>query len=87
MTALTLKHANKSRPGNVEWGPNDYDVLDDADRCVGRIFLSRQAPEGRPWLWTITAREHPRSIHSHGYSETREQAMADFKAQWLNALT
>ena len=27
----------------------------------------------------------PLTIHSRGYSETREQAMADFKAQWLSS--
>jgi len=55
----------------------------EGDRCIGRIFLSPQAPEGQPWSWTITAREHPPSIHSRGYSATREQAMADFKTQWI----
>jgi hypothetical protein len=53
-------------------------------RDGGRIMLHPQAPEGRPWFWTITPREHPPSIHSRGYSETREQAIQDFKALWLN---
>ena len=44
-------------------------------RVIGRIFQQPQAPEGRPWFWTITAREYPPSIHSRGYSATREQAM------------
>jgi len=33
---------------------------------------------------TITAREMPPSVHNHGYSANREQAMADFKARWLH---
>ena len=78
---LILKHANKNRLGAIDWGPNDFDVLN-ADRCVGRIFMSPQAPQGHPWFWTITARDYPRSIHTRGYSATREQAMAEFKAQW-----
>ena len=78
MSTLVLKHANKNRPGAIDWGRNDFDVLD-ADRCVGRIFLSPASPPDRNWMWTITAREFPRSIHTRGYSETREEAMADFK--------
>ena len=61
----------------------DYLVLVDG-RVVGRIFQQPQAPEGQPWMWTITAREHFPTIHSRGYSATREQAMADFKAQWAS---
>jgi hypothetical protein len=78
---LILKHANKSRPGTIDWGLNDFDVLN-ADRCIGRIFLSPGSPPDRNWMWTITARDYPRSIHTRGYSATREQAMADFRAQW-----
>ena len=55
---LILKHANKNRLGAVEWGPNDFDVIE-GDRCIGRIFLSAQAPQGRPWFWTITAIDYP----------------------------
>jgi hypothetical protein len=62
---------------------NDYVVID-GDRVIGRIFLSPRSPPGRNWMWTITARDKPPSIHNRGYSATREQAMADFKAQWFN---
>ena len=61
---------------------NDWTVLD-GDRIIGRIFLSPQSPADRTRMWRITARDYQRSIHSRGYSATREQAMADLNAQWL----
>ena len=84
MSTLVLKHANKNRLGAIDRGPNDFDVLD-TDRCIGRIFLSPASPPDRNWMWTITAVDYPRTIHSRGYSSTREQAMMEFKAQWLSS--
>jgi hypothetical protein len=64
-------------------GDKDDHVVLDGGRAIGRIFQQPQAPSGRPWFWTITAMDYPRTIHSRGYSATREQAMADFKKKWL----
>jgi hypothetical protein len=67
-------------PGNPA---DDYEAFDTDRRVVGRIMRHPQAPEDCPWFWTITAREIPPSVHNHGYSTTREQAMMDFKrAGW-----
>ena len=49
---------------------NDYCVLD-GGRVTGRIFLHLQAPEGRPWFWTITAREMPPSVYNKGRAKKR----------------
>jgi hypothetical protein len=62
-------------------GKNDYAVLN-GGRVIGRIFLSPHSPPDHNWMWTITAREYPPTIHSRGYSATREEAVADFKKQW-----
>jgi hypothetical protein len=80
MTTLLLKPANKSRGG--DWGPDDYDVRDEAGRVVGRIMLHPQAPKDQPWFWTIVEGIPP-ATDSHGYAATRERAMADFKARLL----
>ena len=78
-TSLTLMRASRNRED--EWSPDDYDVFD-GKHLVGRITLSPQPPEGRPWFWTITAR--PENSQNQGYAVSREQAMLEFNARWLN---
>ncbi len=63
----------------------DYVVLD-GGRVIGRIFSAPQGPAGRNWMWTITAPDIEPSVHNRGYSAAREQATADFKAQWVNGV-
>lgn len=65
------------------FGDADDHVVLDGGRCIGRIFLHPQAPDGAPWFWTITAHGFPPSVHNRGYCATREHAMADFKARWI----
>jgi hypothetical protein len=81
---FVLISARKSR-GADHWDKDDYDVRlgDGSGPVVGRIMRHLQAPQSQPWFWTITAREIPPSVHNHGYSVTREQAMVDFKGRWL----
>jgi uncharacterized protein YmfQ (DUF2313 family) len=43
-----------------------------------------RTPDDQPWFWMITAGEKATSIASRGCSATCDQALADFKAQWLS---
>ena len=76
---LTLVHANKSL-GDAQWLHDDYAVYDDG-KVIGRIMIHPQAPKDEPWFWTITARGRG-SLEDRGYSASREQAMADYRARW-----
>jgi len=77
---LDLVRALKNRSG--EWSADDYDVFD-GKQLVGRITLTSQAPPGMPWFWVITAR-NPESTQNRGYAVSREQALKEFNARWLN---
>jgi hypothetical protein len=85
MTELVLKKIGKHF-GTAPWleKENDFLVLNNTGRIIGRIVMRARSPKRRPWVWTITAREQPPSFsnNNHGYSESREQAMKDFQAQY-----
>jgi hypothetical protein len=76
---LTLSRVPKDRDG--EWSADDYDVFD-GTQCIGRVVLTTQAPQGLPWFWEITAR--PDSSQNRGHAVSREQAMRELTARWMN---
>jgi hypothetical protein len=84
MTELVLKKIKHF--GAAPWleKEDDFLVLDDTDRIIGRIVMRARSPKGRPWFWIITAREQPPSFskNNQGYSESCEQAMKGFEAQY-----
>jgi hypothetical protein len=84
MTDLVLVGAKESRGGG-HWSVDDYDVrLGDANgRVVRKIFKAAMAPDGLPWLWTITERT-PRELTERGYAATRDGAMEAFKRAWAS---
>ena len=85
MTELVLKKIGKhfGAAPRLE-KENDFLVLNNTGRIIGRIVMRACSPKGRPWVWTITAREQAPSFskNNHGYSESREQAMKEIQAQY-----
>ncbi|HZP69252.1 MAG TPA: hypothetical protein VFB29_04850 [Pseudolabrys sp.] len=79
--AVSLALVRASRNQDGEWSADDYDVFD-GKQLVGRIMLTSEGPEGRPWFWTITVRAQ--SSQNQGYAVSLEQAMREFNARWLN---
>ena len=91
MTELVLKKIKHFCAAPWLEKEDDFLVLNDTGRIVGRIVMRARSPKGRPWVWIITAREQPPwfsknnqgySENNQGYSESREQAMKDFEAQY-----
>jgi hypothetical protein len=76
MSSLILKRAAASRPSG-EWNDDDFDVLADG-AVVGRIIKVHAAPVGLPWMWTLAFGQHEDRTPTHGYTVTRETAMAAF---------
>jgi hypothetical protein len=76
---LTLVRANKSCGGG-HWSDDDYA----SGRVIGRIMLHPQSPKDQPSFCTITACEAKQTNYNKGYASTREQAMAEFKEQWIS---
>jgi hypothetical protein len=77
---LVLRHASKRSSGT--WGPDDYDVFQDG-RDIGCIFKPRAgAPEGLPWMWTITGAVVMPHLLSHGHCASLDEAKAKFAETW-----
>ena len=53
----------------------------DGDDCIGHIMRTQKSPESKPWFWTIFVGAAPGIFSDR--AATREQAIADFEAEWL----
>ena len=74
---LTLVSASKA-------DNRDSFAVFDGEDCVGHIMRTQKSPPGKPWFWTIFVSDrHNSTTVDRSYAATREQAMADFEAQWL----
>jgi len=58
----------------------DSFALFEGDLCVGHVLRTSQAPEGKPWFWTIFTRDVS-VTPDRGYAGSREQAVMDIKAR------
>jgi hypothetical protein len=58
----------------------DYHVMDGAN-VVGRIYQS-DYPGGAKWFWSIDGLAIRGSVVPSGLADTREHAMAAFRAAW-----
>ena len=85
---LILKHANKSRPGNIDWGPNDFDVLN-ADRASVEYSCHRRRRKGargsgRSLLASIRRRSTAAAIHRHAKKRCRISKRSGKRNSQLN---
>jgi hypothetical protein len=80
---LFLVSANKSSRPGMQWSDDDYDVREGASDgpVVGRVYKLSVAPTGHSWFWAVQL--FPAVGADTGTAETREAAMAAFKAQWI----
>jgi hypothetical protein len=85
MTSLTLKRAKLSRSSG-QWQDEDYDVLADG-KVVGRLYedASASTPPELRWFWSITVIVPATRGKTNGTAATREEAMAKFRAAWVEA--
>jgi hypothetical protein len=73
---LTLVSASKA-------DNRDSFAVFDGEDCLGHIMRTQKSPPGKPWFWTIFVSDRHNSTVDRGYAATREQARANFEAQWL----
>jgi hypothetical protein len=74
---LTLKPTKWGR-GPLE---NDYAVLDENRRVIGRIFLDTMPAGSSPWFWGNSRVPNLPGI-DRNHAMTLEEAKAKFKASW-----
>ena len=67
--------------GSTSRDPEDYEVIDERGERIGRMYRTIAVGGGHAWQWTvygIATYDKPPA----GLEQTREKAMAAFKAAW-----
>jgi hypothetical protein len=62
-------------------GFEDYSVLCEG-KVVGRVCIAKSSASGKLWFWVLAYRYHEGRTPTHGYEDSREQAMAAFAKSW-----
>jgi hypothetical protein len=76
ITGVLIRRVKPARPGAQH--DDDYDVIDGDGLVIGRIFKSTTS---RSWIWTLFCSHENRGL-THGYTATRETAIAAFAKSW-----
>jgi len=63
----------------------DSFAIFDGEDCIGHIMRTQKSRKGKPWFWTIFVGAAAGIVSDRGYAATREQAIADFEAEWLRS--
>jgi hypothetical protein len=77
MTGMLLRRVKAARPGADR--DDDYEVIDGDGLVIGRIFKSSTS---RSWIWTLFSKDHEDRGLPHGYTATREAAIAASAKSW-----
>ena len=80
---LTLRRMNKHAQlmgWGDHWGEDDFVILDDDGKSVGRIYKDTTAPK---WIWSVNTSPFPAPPPNNGLAPTLEEAKQQFKQRYL----
>ena len=80
LTLRTMnKHAQLMGWGD-HWGEDDFVIVDDDGRSVGRIYKDTTSPR---WIWSVNTSPFPAPPPNNGLAPTLEEAKQQFKQRYL----
>jgi hypothetical protein len=68
--------------GSPSLDPEDYEVIDERGKRLGRMYRTRAVGGGHAWVWKVYSSIATYDTPPAGQAPTREAAMAAFKAAW-----
>jgi hypothetical protein len=70
--------------GQTSIDPQDYEVIDERDQRIGRIYRAEAVGGGHVWRWFVYILAVD-NVPPAGVAPSREEAMAAFKAAWASS--